>query len=86
MLPYARGEATLNSDIDFLVDRGSLSDLLALGGLASDLEDAFEKKVDVLTTQMLSQVFLNSIREEKILIYSNVEWDTIQFWHFVNES
>lgn len=66
---YARGETTPNSDIDFLVDRGSLVDLLELGGLVSDLENAFDKKVDVLTIQMLSAEFLNSIQTERILIY-----------------
>lgn len=66
---YSRGEATPNSDIDFLVDRGSLDDLLQLGGLVSDLKDAFEKKVDVLTIQMMSAEFLNSIQAERILIY-----------------
>ena len=68
---YARGEATPYSDIDFLVDRGSLADLLELGGLVSDLEDAFDKKIDVLTMQMLSKPFLDSIQSEKILLYSN---------------
>lgn len=66
---YARGEATPHSDIDFLVDRGDLVDLLELGGLFSDLEDAFQKKVHVVTTQMLFPEFLNSIRTEEILIY-----------------
>jgi len=70
---YARGEATSDSDIDFRVNRGCLANLLELGGLSSDLEDAFEKKVDVLTTQMLSQSFLNDICDEEILIYSNVK-------------
>lgn len=51
---YARGEATPQSDIDFRVDRGNLVDLLELGGLFSDLEDSFQKNLDVLTTQMLS--------------------------------
>ena len=68
---YARGEATPNSDIDFRVDRGDLADLLELGGLANDLEKAFGKKVDVLTTQMLTSAFLDSIRSEEVLIYSN---------------
>lgn len=66
---YARGESTPNSDIDFLVDRGSLTELLELGGLVNDLENAFAKKVDVLTMQMLSDEFLNGIRDEKVLIY-----------------
>lgn len=68
---YARGEATPQSDIDFRVDRGNLIDLLELGGLFSDLEDSFQKKLDVLTTQMLSPSFLNSIRAEEVLIYAN---------------
>ena len=68
---YARGEATSQSDIDFRVDRGNLVDLLELGGLFSDLEDSFQKNLDVLTTQMLSPAFLNSIRAEEVLIYAS---------------
>lgn len=68
---YARGEATAQSDIDFRVDRGNLVDLLELGGLFSDLEDSFQKNLDVLTTQMLSPAFLNSIRAEEVLIYAS---------------
>ena len=68
---YARGEATPQSDIDFRVDRGNLVDLLELGGLFSDLEDSFQKNLDVLTTQMLSPEFLNSIRAEEVLIYAS---------------
>ena len=67
---YARGEATPQSDIDFRVDRGNLDDLLELGGLFSDLEDSFQKNLDVLTTQMLSPDFLSSIRSEEVLIYA----------------
>ena len=67
---YARGEATPHSDLDFRVDRGDLVDLLELGGLFSDLEDSFDKNLDVLTTQMLSPAFLSSIRREEVLIYA----------------
>lgn len=67
---YARGEATPQSDIDFRVDRGNLVDLLELGGLFSDLEDSFQKNLDVLTTQMLSPDFLSRIRSEEVLIYA----------------
>ena len=56
---YARGEATPHSDLDFRVDRGDLVDMLELG-----------KNLDVLTTQMLSPAFLNSIRREEVLIYA----------------
>ena len=67
---YARGEATPESDIDFRVDRGNMTDLLELGDLYCDLEDGFGKKLDVLTTQMLSESFLASIRPEEVLIYA----------------
>ena len=67
---YARGEATGSSDIDFRVDRGGMKNMLELGGLYSDLEVGFDKKLDVLTTQMLTPEFLNSIRPEEVLIYA----------------
>lgn len=68
---YARGEATPASDLDFRVDRGKMVDMLALGGLYSDLEEGFQKKLDVLTTQMLSPSFLDGIRREEVLIYAH---------------
>ena len=67
---YARGEATPTSDLDFRVDRDGMTDLLELGGLYCDLESGFEKKTDVLTTQMLSSAFLNRIQPEEVLIYA----------------
>ena len=69
---YARGEATAQSDLDFRVDRGKMTDFLELGGLYSDLEAGFaQKKLDVLTTQMLSPAFLEQIKPEEILIYAS---------------
>ena len=68
---YARGEATPQSDIDLRVDRGDLVDLLELGGLFSDLEEAFQKKVHVATTPMLSPEILKSIQPEEILVYDS---------------
>ena len=67
---YARGDATPSSDLDFRVDRDGMTDLLALGGLYSDLEKSFDKQLDVMTTQMLSPAFLNRIRPEEVLIYA----------------
>ncbi len=69
---YARGEATAQSDLDFRVDRGQMTDLLELGGLYSDLETGFaQKKLDVLTTQMLSSDFLRHIQPEEVTIYAS---------------
>ena len=67
---YARGEANAQSDLDFRVDRGNLTDMLELGGLYSDLEEGFQKKLDVLTTQMLSPEFLSRIQPEEVLVYA----------------
>lgn len=68
---YARGEATPLSDLDFRVDKGSLRGLFSLGGLYSDLEDRFDKKLDLLTTGSLEPKFLNHIAGEEILIYES---------------
>ena len=38
---YARGEATEHSDMDLLIDRGSIRSGFVLGGLYADLQDWF---------------------------------------------
>lgn len=68
---YARGEATANSDLDFRVEKGRLRGLIQLGGMYSDLEEQFEKKLDLLTTGSLEPQFLERIASEEILIYGN---------------
>ena len=68
---YARGEATPTSDLDIRIDKGSLRGLFALGGLYADLEERFEKELDVLTTGSLEPDFLNMIANEEILIYES---------------
>lgn len=67
---YARGEATPQSDLDFLIDRSGMEDLLALGGFCSDMEKKFDKPLDVLTTQMLSNDFRAAIQPEEVLLYA----------------
>lgn len=48
---YARGEATQDSDLDFLVDTTGtrLTSLLSLGELYCDLEEIFQKEIDLIT-------------------------------------
>lgn len=67
---YARGEATPESDLDFRIEKGQIRNVLQLGSFLNDIEDAFQKNADVLTTQMLSEDFLESIRPEEVLIYA----------------
>jgi uncharacterized protein len=52
---YARGEQTLGSDIDLVVDFDELPDLYAFVGLGLDLEEALGMKVDVATRDMLKK-------------------------------
>ena len=67
---YARGEATAKSDLDFRIEKGRVQSLFQLSGFEMDLEAGFGKPLDVLTTQMLSEKFLQRIRPEEVLIYA----------------
>lgn len=54
---YARGEADEESDLDFLVDTTGtgLTSLLSLGQLYCDLEEAFGKRIDLITVRAIMQ-------------------------------
>ena len=54
---YARGEATENSDVDFLVDTTGtgLTSLMKLATLYVDLENALQKPIDLITLGSFSQ-------------------------------
>ena len=54
---YARGDANEDSDLDFLVDTTGtrLTSLLRLGELYCDLEDAFGKRIDLITVCAIMQ-------------------------------
>ena len=49
----ARGDATEDSDIDFLVDLEPDRSLFDLGGLLMDLQDLLQRNVDVVTERGL---------------------------------
>lgn len=66
---YARGEAIEGSDIDILIDRGNIHDLLEYAGFINDLEDALGCNVDVITTTSNNQDFLKNIRKDEVKIY-----------------
>lgn len=76
---YARGQAREDSDIDLLVDTTgtNLNSLLSLGQLYCDLEDALEKKIDLITVSSLEQrpsfesdiLFRENVNKEKVKLY-----------------
>ena len=77
---YARNEATEHSDVDLLVDttRTALKSLFALGALYCDLEDALQKKIDLITVSSLEQPvqmpheedFRKAVWREKVQLYA----------------
>ena len=66
---YARGEATEDSDVDLLIDRGSVRSGFVLGGLYADLRDGLRKELDLVTTQGADAAFLAQNRADEVLIY-----------------
>lgn len=68
---YARGEATSVSDLDFRVDCGNATDYFSLGLMYGDLEDNFQKRLDLLTTGSLDRKFLDRIGKDEVLIYGS---------------
>ena len=60
----ARGEATADSDIDFLVEMEPGRSLFDLGGLHADLEELLGCKVDVVTDGGISPYLKDRILTE----------------------
>ena len=47
---YARGEATENSDLDFIIDDGEINGLLKYISLVKKLEETFHCHVDLISS------------------------------------
>ena len=77
---YARNEATEDSDIDLLVDTTGtqIRSLFSLGALYCELEDALQKKLDLITVSALEQpaqmqsdeVFRENVKRERVELYA----------------
>lgn len=67
---YARGEATDESDLDFLVFGGENFKLTLIFSLAEELREAFQKKVDVFEIHEVNQqsAFYDTIMKERLLV------------------
>ncbi len=62
----ARGDATTESDVDFLVDMDEGRSLLDLVGLWQDLQDLLGRKVDVITDGGISPYLRAKILAEAV--------------------
>ena len=69
---YARGQATIDSDIDLrIIDDGTLRGYVKLAGFRRELEENLRTNVDVIPTDVLDESFLSEISAEEIVIYAS---------------
>jgi uncharacterized protein len=66
----ARGEATADSDIDFLMDIQAGRSLLNRIALIQDLEDLLDRKVDVAKPEILHESIREQVLKEAIPLTS----------------
>jgi predicted nucleotidyltransferase len=69
---YAREEASLESDIDILVelDYESKIDLFDFIKMNYELSDLLHKKIDLISTKSLSPFIKPAVDKDKVLIYA----------------
>ena len=73
---YARGEANPDSDVDLMIEVGTLHGLEVIGAL-EEFKNALKKPVDLITTRSLTQertqdyskIFIENLEKEKRVIY-----------------
>ena len=66
---YAKGNATENSDIDLLVEKGKPMSLLKLSGMRQSVQEALDLSVDLVTTTGIEDEFYKEIAGTEILVY-----------------
>jgi predicted nucleotidyltransferase len=73
---YARGEADEKSDIDICIDRSGtdIIGMFRLGGVYDDLDQSFDKSVDMVTTDVLvdsrDKRFVGNLKKDMVNIYA----------------
>lgn len=67
---YARGGADEESDLDFLIKKGSMKGLLSYCGMIAALEDAFHCRIDlVIKNAIKDKQFLEEIGKDEVKLY-----------------
>ncbi len=67
---YARGEATAESDVDILLDKGEIKGMRVLD-FQDALAECLGKPVDVVTTAGASERFLDKISKDEVVLYES---------------
>ena len=65
---FARGEATPESDVDILLDKGAIKGMKVLE-FQDKLAEQLGRKVDVVTTAGASKRFLDKILKDEVVLY-----------------
>ena len=66
---YARGEASVDSDVDLLIVPDAMVGLFKLSGMMLDLQDLLGLRVDLVTEKGLLSFARPSVERDKILVY-----------------
>lgn len=67
---YARGEANSKSDIDIYCDKGNIKTFIDQGLLEEELEEALNKKVDIIfNSSYIDDYFKKQIMEDMIKLW-----------------
>lgn len=66
---FARGDATAESDVDILLEKGDIKGMKVLE-FQDRLAEQLGRKVDVVTTAGASKRFLDKIRKDEVVLYA----------------
>ncbi|MGB4439155.1 MAG: nucleotidyltransferase domain-containing protein [Sedimentibacter sp.] len=67
---FARGDYNEQSDVDLRIEKGELKGMFALCGFYTEVAEALQMKVDVLTTGSLDDDFLREIEKDEVMLYA----------------
>ncbi len=66
----ARGDNAEDSDYDFIIEPGSIHNIMELFAFMNDLEDALGNSVDIIEERIITEKgFLNAMNRDKVLIH-----------------
>lgn len=66
---YARGEATEDSDVDIIIDKGEMKTYNSYFHMCEELEQELGTDVDLLTNESIKPRFFERIKNDRILLY-----------------
>lgn len=68
---FARGDYNEDSDIDLRIEKGEMKGMFALCGFYTEVSEALQMKIDVLTTGSLEKEFLQQIKHDEVMLYAS---------------